>query len=49
MLRRDLQAAGFVDAEIVLREESREAISGWLPGSGAEDWIVAAKILARKE
>jgi hypothetical protein len=32
-----------------LKEESRAIISQWLPGSGAEDYVVGAEITARKE
>jgi hypothetical protein len=43
-----LKAAGFRDVFVQLKEESREFIKDWMPGSGAEDFIVAANITATK-
>ncbi len=43
-----LKDAGFGDIEVNLKEESRDIISQWLPGSGAEDFVVGAEIKARK-
>ena len=43
-----LEDAGFVDIRITLKPESREFIREWLPGSGAEDFIVSAIIEARR-
>jgi len=43
-----LLEAGFDSVDLVLKEESREAIKGWVPGSGAEDYIVSANITAWK-
>lgn len=43
-----LEAAGFKDINLELKEESREVIKQWLPGSGAEDFVVSAEITARK-
>lgn len=40
--------AGFKDININLKEESRAIISQWLPGSGAEDFVVSAEITAKK-
>ena len=34
--------------KIEIKEESREIISQWMPGSGAEDYVVSANIQARK-
>jgi arsenite methyltransferase len=31
-----------------MKEESREVIKQWLPGSGAEDFVVSANVSARK-
>jgi hypothetical protein len=31
-----------------LKEESRGIISQWLPGSGAEDYVISAEIQAKK-
>ena len=43
-----LLAAGFEDVSITVTEESREIIAGWMPGSGAEDFVASAKICAVK-
>lgn len=43
-----LLAAGFEDVSIVVKEESREVIAGWMPGSGAEDFVASAKVCAIK-
>jgi arsenite methyltransferase len=43
-----LSDAGFVDIKLNLKEESSAVISQWLPGSGAEDYVVSAEITARK-
>lgn len=43
-----LLAAGFDKVDIVLKEQSREVIKEWIPGSGAEDYIVSANITAWK-
>lgn len=40
--------AGFVDVQVELKEESREFIKDWLPGSGCEDYVVSANVTARK-
>ena len=40
--------AGFKDVKMFLKEESREVISQWLPGSGAEDFVISAEITASK-
>ena len=40
--------AGFKDVKMNLKEESREIISQWLPGSGAEDFVISAEITASK-
>jgi len=40
--------AGFKDVKLHLKEESRAIISQWLPGSGAEDFVISAEITARK-
>ena len=39
-----LQGAGFSDVLVNIKEESREVIKQWLPGSGAEDFVVSANI-----
>lgn len=43
-----LEAAGFVDVCIERKEDSREFIKDWMPGSGAEEYVVAANIKATK-
>ncbi len=47
-LQNDLQAAGFNQIEIKPKEESREFIQDWAPGTGAEDYVLAATIEAVK-
>ena len=48
VLRDMLRGVGFVRAEIRVKEESREYIKHWMPGSGAEDYVVAAEVVAHK-
>jgi len=43
-----LRAAGFDDVSVVLKPESAEYIKDWLPGSGAEQYVVSANVTARK-
>jgi len=43
-----LQAAGFEDVSIEVKEESREVIAGWMPGTGAENFVASAKVCALK-
>jgi arsenite methyltransferase len=43
-----LKAAGFTQIEVRIKPESREAIKGWAPGTGVEDFVAAADILAVK-
>ena len=45
-LASSLQRAGFVDVGVVAKPESREFIKDWLPGSKAEDFVVAANVTA---
>jgi hypothetical protein len=40
--------AGFKDIKVDMKEESREVISQWLPGSGAENYVISAEITAKK-
>jgi SAM-dependent methyltransferase len=47
-LEQMLISAGFSEIRITPRPESRAFIEQWLPGSGAEDYIVSATIEARK-
>jgi len=44
-----LMVAGFTDIEIELRAESSELIREWFPKSGAEKYVAAATIRARKK
>jgi len=41
-------AAGFARVEIAVKETSRDLIAEWVPGSGAEDYVVSANITAWK-
>lgn len=43
-----MEAAGFVDVSVELKEESREFIKDWLPGSGCEEYVVSANVTGRK-
>jgi arsenite methyltransferase len=43
-----LRASGFVNIKMDLKEESREFIKEWLPGSGCENYVVSANITAYK-
>ncbi len=47
-LRAWFDEIGFVDARIDVKEQSRALIKDWAPGSGIEDYVVSAEILARK-
>jgi len=38
----------FEEIAIEIKEESREVIAQWMPGSGAEDYVVSANIQAKK-
>lgn len=40
--------AGLVNVRVRPKEESRQVIEQWLPGSGAEDYVVGAEITASK-
>jgi len=43
-----LTAAGFEQVCIEYKEHSSEYIKEWLPGSGAEDYVISANITAVK-
>jgi arsenite methyltransferase len=47
-VRELLKHAGFEDIRVELREESRSFIKDWMPGSGAESYVVSAIIEAVK-
>lgn len=40
--------AGFVDVRVEEKAESREFIKDWMPGSGAEDYVVSANVTGVK-
>lgn len=40
--------ARFERISIEVKEESRDVIAQWMPGSGAEDFVVSANITAYK-
>jgi hypothetical protein len=39
---------GFKDVSVNMKEESKDVIKQWLPGSGAEDYVVSAEINAKR-
>ena len=43
-----LAEAGFIDIHIQPKDESRDFIKDWAPGSGVEDYVISAVIEARK-
>ena len=43
-----LTQVGFVDISVERKPQSRDVIKNWLPGSGAEEYVVSANINARK-
>lgn len=43
-----LKAAGFADIKIEVKENAADIIKGWMPGSGAEDYITSVYITASK-
>jgi ubiquinone/menaquinone biosynthesis C-methylase UbiE len=48
-VRSMLTKSGFANVRITVKEASREFIRDWLPGSGAEDYVVSAIIEAVKD
>jgi SAM-dependent methyltransferase len=48
VLRELLEAAGFTDVRIEVRDESRAFIRDWMPGSGAEHYVASATLQAKK-
>lgn len=47
-LQRWLEEAGFTKVLIDVKEESREGIADWAPGTGVENYVVSAIITAKK-
>lgn len=47
-VERLLGEAGFENIEVRVRPESRAFIAGWMPGSGAEEYVASATIEASK-
>lgn len=43
-----LSGAGFTSIDIKIKEESKEVVKQWMPGSGAEDYVLNANISALK-
>jgi SAM-dependent methyltransferase len=47
-VRSMLRDAGFEGIEVRIKEETREAIRAWMPGSGIEEYVTSATIQATK-
>jgi len=47
-LKHILSSIGFTDVEIRVKEESRDLIRDWFPGSGVEEYVRSADVSARK-
>jgi arsenite methyltransferase len=47
-IERALADAGFQDVRVTPKPESRSFIAGWMPGSGAENYVASATIEATK-
>lgn len=47
-IRSLLEEVGFKEVKIELKARSKELVSGWFPGSGAEDYVASADIEALK-
>jgi SAM-dependent methyltransferase len=43
-----LQAAGFRDVRVTVKDESRDLVANWAPGRGIENFVASAIIEARK-
>ena len=48
-LERMLTSAGFVDVRVDVKGDSRDLVSGWMPGRSAEDYVASALIQAVKQ
>jgi arsenite methyltransferase len=47
-VRRFMSDAGFIDVQVTVQEDSRDIIADWSPGSGAQRFVAAAALEARK-
>ena len=43
-----LAQAGFEDVRIDVKENGRDIVKGWIPGSGAEKYVTSAYVTATK-
>ena len=43
-----LQSAGFEDIKITVKENGRDIVKDWIPGSGAETYVTSAYVTATK-
>ena len=43
-----LVAAGFHDIKITVKENGRDIVKDWIPGSGAENYVTSAYVTATK-
>ena len=43
-----LQNAGFEDIKITVKENGRDIVKDWIPGSGAENYVTSAYVTATK-
>ena len=43
-----LVAAGFQDIKITVKENGRDIVKDWIPGSGAENYVTSAYVTATK-
>lgn len=44
-----LLAAGFSNIKVEIKENAADIISGWIPGSGAEQYVTSAYVTATKQ
>ena len=47
-IRAMLQNAGFEDIQITVKENGRDIVKDWIPGSGAENYVTSAYVTATK-
>jgi len=43
-----LEDAGLIDVSIRVKEESGKVIERWMPGSGAENYVLSAVVQGKK-